>query len=215
VKRTLNYQQFKEKVTLEKIREQFNRQTGARRGKAGIEVNEHGLGVMNVAGSEIAMSFFDDQGVDPLDAFVTLRADKLKGLITMHAAQETDEGAVPVPFDADKKTYSIHYGSVLQQFPTMRPAAKVQTSIKPRLDGDGKPCLAIQLQAAKTKRRGAADPETLLARAEEEAAKKAAKAEIRQKIAATKAGATTRSSKSKVVEPPPEADDGQDESEEE
>lgn len=214
MRRRLDYVPFKEKVTLEKIRTQFDRFTGARRGKAAIEVNEHGLGSFNVAGSEMAMTYFEEQGIDPMDAFVTLSADKNKGLITMHAAQESDEGAVPVPYDEDKKMYSIHYGSVLEQYPTMRPATKVQSIVKPRLDDERLPCLSIQIKDAKAKRRGSADPATLLARAEAAAAKKVARAELRQKIAAAKSGGAARTKTGKAGEAPPAADDGQDESEE-
>ncbi|MDF2630272.1 MAG: hypothetical protein K0R39_4103 [Symbiobacteriaceae bacterium] len=105
------------------------------------------------------------------------------------------------------------YGSVFEQYPTLRPATKVQTSVKPRMDAEGKHCLAIQLQTAKAKRRGAADPEKLLARAEAEAAKQAAKAEIRQKIAAAKSGGATGARTRKANEAPPAPADEQVESE--
>jgi hypothetical protein len=213
VGRKLNYLPFTEKVTLEKIRAQFNRFSGARKGKAAIEVNEHGLGSANVAGSEILMAYLEDQGMDPLDAFMTLSADKLKGVITMHAAQESDEGAVAVPYDKDKRTYSIHYGAVLEQYPTMRPSTTVQSTVRPRLDDQGFPCLSIQIKEAKTKRRGNADPEALLARAEAAAAKKAARTEVRQRIAAAKSEGAAPAKARKVGKAPPAADDGLDESE--
>jgi hypothetical protein len=93
-----------------------------------------------------------------------------------------------VKWNPDARVYSTHLGAAMKECPAVRPVTTVEAQWKAGLDKEGRHCLVINIKGAKPKRAGAADAETLAARAEEEAAKKAAEASARERIAAAKGG---------------------------
>ncbi|HYF80534.1 MAG TPA: hypothetical protein VD973_25785 [Symbiobacteriaceae bacterium] len=188
--RKLNYRPFPQRLEVEKVQVTFDRTTGSRRHPPAVIINRFGYAKTNVEGAEDWMAYLEDQGVDPKQAWVTNTFNRAQGLIFVHAAQETDDGAVALELDEEKGIFTTHFGAVFKQCPSMRPTTTVEASFEPRLDNEGKPCLSIKVKGAPAKRKGAADPEELIARAEEEAAKKAAKAENKKKLAAAKEGST-------------------------
>ncbi|HYF93290.1 MAG TPA: hypothetical protein VD969_13755 [Symbiobacteriaceae bacterium] len=186
--KTLNYVQVS--VDVQKVETSYDTYSLARRNPPSAEINRHGRARTNVEGAEEWRLFFEDQKVDPLQPWITTGTNKAQGLIFMYSASEADAGAIAVKWDPDARVYITHFGAAMKECPAVRPVTTVEAQWKPGLDKEGKPCLIINVKAAKAKRAGAAGDETLAARAEEEAAKKAARAAARERITAAKKGAS-------------------------
>ncbi|HWI50710.1 MAG TPA: hypothetical protein VNT01_01045 [Symbiobacteriaceae bacterium] len=180
----LNYVQVS--VDVQKVETTYDTYSLARRNPPSVEINRHGRARTNVEGAEEWRLFFDDQQVDPLQPWVTTGTNKAQGLIFIYPATKTDAGAIEVKWDEEARVYTAHFGAAMKECPAVRPVTNVEAQWKAGLDKEGKPCLIINVKAAKAKRAGAADGETLAARAEDEAARKAAKAAARERIAAAK-----------------------------
>jgi hypothetical protein len=186
--RKLYYRAVPQNMEVEKVTEVFDPQTGARRNPAAVDVNQSGRARANREASEEWLQFFVEQGIDPLDAWMTLGTNGAEGIIFVYPAHKTDEGAIAANWDSDTLTYHFHFGSAMKQTPAVRPTTQVEATYEPSLDKEGKPCLAVKIKGARPKRAGAADLEEMAVRAEEETAKKAAKAAARKRIAAAKQG---------------------------
>lgn len=186
MERKLKYEPIPENAKVEKIETPFDTVGGARRNEPSADVSDSGHVRTNREGGEDWQAFFEDQGIDPKQPWVTLSASKTLGSVFMHAAKETDVGAVAVKFDEANRVYTTHFGSAFKQCPSLRPTGKVEARFKPSLDHEGKPCLAVKVKGATPKRKGAATPEEMAVRAEEEAAKKVAKSAVKKRIAAAK-----------------------------
>lgn len=186
VTKKLNYEQLN--VDVQKVQTTYDTYTMARRNPPSAEITRYGRTRTNVEGAEEWRTFFEDQGIDPVQPWITTGTNKALGLIFIYAASKTDAGAMEVKWDPDARIYTTHLGAAMKECPAVRPVTTVQAQWKPGLDKEGKPCLVINIKGAKPKRAGAADDETLAVRAEEEAAKKAAKAAARERIAAAKIG---------------------------
>jgi hypothetical protein len=179
-------------IGAQKVETVFDRAGGARRNPPCATLYETGRIVTNVEGAEEWRAFFEDQGVDPIQAWITTSHNKAQGLIFMYAANDATPGAIEVDWNAEARTYYTHFGAAMKECPAVRPITTVEVRWKPAVDKEGKPCLVFNVKAAKAKAAGDADPETLAARAEEEAAKKAAKEAARKRIAAAKEGRSTK-----------------------
>jgi len=182
----LNYVQVS--VDVQRVETVYDTYSMARRNPPSVAITRHGRARTNVEGAEEWRTFFEDQKVDPLQPWVTTGTNKAQGLVFMYPASETDAGAIEVKWDPDLRIYNTHFGAAMKECPAVRPVTTVEAQWKPGLDKEGKPCLIINVKAAKAKRAGAANDETLAARAEEEAARQAAKAAARERIAAAKKG---------------------------
>jgi hypothetical protein len=188
VVKKLNYVQVN--LDVQKVETAYDTYTLARRNPPSAAINRYGRTRTNVEGAEEWRTFFEDQQIDPLQPWITTGTNKAQGLIFVYAASKTDAGAIEVKFDPETRVYTTHFGAAMKECPAVRPVTTVEAQWKPGLDKEGKPCLIINVKGAKPKRAGAADDETLAARAEEEAAKKAAKVAARERIAAAKKGAS-------------------------
>lgn len=184
----LKYEKVAANVKVEKVETTFEVVGGARRNHPAGEVHQTGYFRSNVEGGELLAAYFDEQGIDPKEPWVILTASKSLGTVFMHAAKQTDEGAVAVKYDENNKTYVTHFGAAFKQFPTLQPTTKVEGRLKPSLDPEGRPCIAVKVKGAPSKRKGAATLEQIAARAEDEAAKQAEKAAVKQRIAAARQG---------------------------
>lgn len=175
-------------VDVQMVQTAYDTYSLARRNPPSAEINRYGWTRTNVAGAEEWRAFFEDQQVDPVQPWITIGTNKVRGLIFIYAASKTEAGAIEVKWDAAARIYTTHFGAAMQECPAVRPVTTVLAQWKPGLDKEGKPCLAINIKGAKPRRAAAADDETLAARAEAEAARKAAKAAARERIAAAKHG---------------------------
>lgn len=180
----LNYAQVN--VDVQKIETAYETYSLARRNPPAVEITRHGRTRTNVEGAEEWRLFFEDQQVDPLQPWVATGTNKALGLIFIYPAAKTDAGAIEVKWDPDARVYTTHFGAAMKECPAVRPVTTVEAQWKPGLDKEGKPCLIINVKAAKPKRAGAASDEALATRAEEAADKKAARAAARERIAAAK-----------------------------
>lgn len=210
--RKLNYQPLAPNVVVEKVQGKFDSFSGSRRNRSAVEVSTTGYSKFNVEGSEELMGYLEEQGVDPKQAWVTTDFIRSLGTVLVRAARETDEGAVACKFDEESRTFTTHFGAVFRQCESLRPVTTVEASFEPKLDKDSKPCLAVKIKGAPVKRKGNADAETLIARAEEEAAQKATKAENKKRLAAAKEGGKVKGPAqpaqiSKELLPTPEEED--------
>lgn len=191
-------------VDVQKVETVFDTYAGARRNPPAGTLSESGRIVTNVEGAEEWRAFFQDQGISPDQPWITTGTNRALGLVFMYAATPTTPGAIEVKFDAKAGTYATHFGAAFLECPSLRPKTTVEVQWKAGLDKDKKPFLAVNVKAAKAKRAGAADAETLIARAQEEAAKKAVKAETKKKLAAAKQGGAPAPEAAKAT-PPTEA----------
>jgi hypothetical protein len=185
--RKLAYVPLPNNVVIEKVQVKFDTFSGARRNHPAAEVSPSGYVRLNVEGSEDWLSYFEEQGTDPKQAWITTDFIRSLGMVLARAAKESDEGAVACKFDEVTRTYSTHFGGAFRQCESLRPVTTVEASFEPRSDKEGKSCLAVKIKGAPAKRKGNADPETLIARAEEATAKKAVKAVNKKRLAAAKA----------------------------
>jgi hypothetical protein len=203
--RKLDYKSFGQNVVIEKVQVKFDPTSGARRNHPAAEVSPTGYVKFNVEGSEDLITYLEDQGVDSKQAWVTTDFIRSLGTVLVRAARESEEGSVACKFDEATRTFTTHFGGAFRQCESLRPITTVEASFEPKLDKEGKPCLAVKIKGAPAKRKGNADAETLIARAEEEAAKKAVKAENKKKLAAAKQGVSTRKAPAPAPEAPTES----------
>ncbi|MDF2631107.1 MAG: hypothetical protein K0R39_4938 [Symbiobacteriaceae bacterium] len=189
--RKLPYTPIAQNIEMEKVRVSSDPSRLARRNKPGVNVNEHGWVKVNVGGTEEWMAFFEGQGVNPKEPWITLSFNRPHGLVFAYAAQQSDEDAIAVKFNEETRTYTTHFAPAFDQCPSLRPAGPVEATFEPKVDKEGTACLSIKIKGAPAKRKGAATLEEMAARAEEEAARKSTKAGLKLRIAAAKQGGGT------------------------
>jgi hypothetical protein len=173
------------------VEQVFDVAGGAKREESAFSVNRSGWAKTNVNGATDTVSWLQSLGLDPYTIFFVSGVNRRSGRVALYPSNSQPAGAVAPKWSKDRKTFMWHFGASLDEAPELRPTTdKVQAPMAFGKDRQGRQCIMVKLKGAAPKRRGAADPEEMLARAVEEEAKKANKQAIKEKIARIKGKGT-------------------------
>jgi hypothetical protein len=112
---------------------------------AKMTVSRTGACRSNTQGKHLIGDFVKRMGGDPNNYQLTYKGAEAAGLMGLYLTKSGDAGVMKVTIYDNSVTF--HAGACFEEFPMLRPAAKVDCHIEEIIDGKGNPCLAVHVAA--------------------------------------------------------------------
>jgi hypothetical protein len=141
--------------------------SAVRRDAPKLTVSPTGACRTNTLGKELIGDFIKRLGGDPKNYQLTYKGAEEAGVMGLYQTKLGDAGVMNVTIYANSANF--HAGACFEEFPKLRPAAKVDCHLEETVDAKGNPCVVVHVIAGspsrivKRKKKGTANkpgPET-------------------------------------------------------